>query len=159
MAEQFKYVEVPPEMRKILGEPWPGTRIYAVEGPADFVDRWAEAVEQVTDGHMVSPGGAQLVIPRSRSSVQHRIQRGQLTVFMYRVVERKSFLGFKYELREEPYIWLASSELREWREDIVYEGVRDGKISQAELDRWRSADLGDFIKPVDREKWEDDAKG
>ena len=44
MFIQFPFIEVPKELRKIVGEPTPGTRAYRREGTHEECGQWLEAL-------------------------------------------------------------------------------------------------------------------
>jgi hypothetical protein len=144
MPDAFQYIHVPEEKWHIVGKPVEGTRIHHIEGPPEHVAAWYDTVCDIVDGPCVSPGGCCMYVPVTRAAVHHRIKQGRLTAFMYDVQESINILGFKIAFREAPYSYIPVSELKEWRKDIEYRLMREGKISEEELEGTKPDWSGNF---------------
>jgi hypothetical protein len=119
MDTDFPFVVVPPELRGIVGEPAPGTRIYRSEGSHDDCGAWFEAIHKHLDGVGLSPGGVSMYVPVSRAAVHKRIKDGKLTAFTFHITrETTGFLGKKRKAKEQPYILLSIAECKAWAEEF-----------------------------------------
>jgi hypothetical protein len=136
MFIQFPFVEVPKELRRMVGDPTPGTRAYRREGTFAECGQWFEALGEHYKGDVgISPSGASMFVPVTRASVHKRIRDGKLTAFIFYVSkEEKSFLGVKRKAKQRPYICLSVSECKAWAEEMKRKAgyVDDPKLSLAE---------------------------
>ena len=136
MFIQFPFVEVPKELRRIVGDPTPGTRAYRREGTFAECGQWFEALGEYYKGDVgISPSGASMFVPVTRASVHKRIRDGKLTAFIFYVSkEEKSFLGVKRKAKQRPYICLSVTECKAWAEEMKRKAgyVDDPKVSLAE---------------------------
>ena len=82
------FVEVPDDVRKIVGDPDEGTRIYRRYGPEEEVDQWYRTINELSEGEgIVSPGGVSMFAKVSRAGVHKRLKEGRLTAFAFYVVK------------------------------------------------------------------------
>jgi hypothetical protein len=137
MIEKFKYVEVDEKDMRFVGRKEEGKRKYTVIGSVDNYSAWFDAVTRIA-GPCVSPGGGCMFVPVSRAGIHHRIEKNELTCFVYEIKESVSLLGFKWDVRKEPFIYVPVSELKEWRKDIEYRLLREGAITQEKLEALQS---------------------
>jgi hypothetical protein len=122
MIIQFPFIAVPQELRKIVGEPTPGTRIYRREGSLAECGRWFEALGEHYKGDVgISPAGASLFVPVTRAAVHKRMHEGKLTAFTFYITrQEKSFLGVKRKAKERPYIVISINECKAWAVEMKY---------------------------------------
>src|ERR1017187_9505039 len=120
MFIQFPFVEVPRELRKIVGEPTPGTHAYRREGTFAECGQWFEALGDCYQGGVgLSPSGVSMFVPVTRAAVHKRIREGKLTAFAFYITkEEKSFLGVKRKTKQRPYICLSVSECKAWAAEM-----------------------------------------
>jgi hypothetical protein len=120
MANTFPFVQIPPELREIIGDPTPGTRFFRRSGTSEECSQWFDAISQyIEPGAGVSPGGVSMFVPVSRSAVHHRLQNGMLTGFSFYVTEdEKSFFGTTRKRKERPYVYIPVSECKAWAEEL-----------------------------------------
>jgi hypothetical protein len=119
MVTAFPFVVVPSELRGIVGDPTPGTRIYRREGSHDDCGVWFEAIHKQLEGVGLSPGGVAMYVPVSRAAVHKRIKEGKLTAFTFHITrETTGFLGKKRKAKEQPYILLSIDECKAWAEEL-----------------------------------------
>ncbi|HUL51100.1 MAG TPA: hypothetical protein VLU94_00815 [Candidatus Nitrosotalea sp.] len=139
MLIQFPFVEVPKELRPIVGEPTPHTRAYRREGTYDQCREWYEALGEHFDGDVgLSPSGVSMFVPVTRAAVHKRIREGKLTAFAFYVTkEATSLFGSKRKAKQRPYIFLSVSECRAWAEEMKRKAgyVDDPALSPAEARR------------------------
>ena len=134
MDDPFPYVHVPVELRKVLGEPLPGTRLYRKEGPEDESLYWDDAVFKVF-GHCVSPGGAAVRAGVSRAAVHQRLKDGKLTGFFYYSTKPRRFLfGTPKSKRELSFGYIPVSECLAWRKELEKRAVERGMVTAEELE-------------------------
>ena len=68
---QFPFIEVPKDLRKIVGEPTPGTRAEC--------GQWIEDLGLHYKGNVgISPAGVTMFVPVQRAAVHKRIKEGKL---------------------------------------------------------------------------------
>lgn len=117
---QFPFIEVPKELRQIVGEPTRGTRAYRREGTHAECAQWVEALGEYYKGDVgLSPSGVSLFVPITRAGIHKRIRDGRLTAFMFYITRREtSFLGVKRKAKQRPYIMLSLSECKAWAAEM-----------------------------------------
>lgn len=134
MPPAFQFVEIPPELRPIIGEPDPGTRIFRTEGLEGESGSWFEAINAVA-GRLVSPGGVSMFAPVSRAAVYKRIKEGRLTSFCYHTtVAKRGLFGKLKTVRETPYVYVPVDECKAWAEEITERMLRLGQVTREELE-------------------------
>lgn len=134
MGKDFPFIEIPEEALEVLGAPDPGTRVYRASGPEEGSGPWFELVDLIA-GPIVSPGGGAMFAPVSRAAVHKRLKEGNLTAFCFHVTStRTSIFGKKRKVRETPYVYIPSSELKAWGKELEERIVRLGRISREELE-------------------------
>ena len=117
---QFPFIEVPREMRKIVGEPTPGTRAYRQEGTHEECGQWLEALGEHYKGDVgISPAGVSMFVPVQRAAVHKRIKEGKLTAFFFYITRIEStFFGTKRKVKLRPYIVLSVCECKAWAAEM-----------------------------------------
>jgi len=91
--------------------------------------------------------------PVSRAAVYKRLKEGQLSIFLFHVTHRKTTLFGKNKiLRENPYGYIPVSEARAWRQELEERAVKQGSITEEELEGARPDWAGDFLQW--KNKWE-----
>ncbi len=113
---EFPFVEVPKDLRKIVGEPTPGTRAYRREGTHAECGQWIEDLGLHYKGDVgISPAGVTMFVPVQRAAVHKRIKEGKLTAFFFYITHVEStFFGTKRKVKMRPYILLSLSECKAW---------------------------------------------
>jgi hypothetical protein len=113
---EFPFVEVPKDLRKIVGEPSPGTRAYRREGTHAECGQWIEDLGLHYKGDVgISPAGVTMFVPVQRAAVHKRIKEGKLTAFFFYITHVEStFFGTKRKVKLRPYILLSMSECKGW---------------------------------------------
>jgi len=113
---EFPFVEVPKDLRKIVGEPTPGTRAYRREGTHAECGQWIEDLGLHYKGDVgISPAGVTMFVPVQRAAVHKRIKEGKLTAFFFYITRNEStFFGTKRKVKLRPYILLSMSECKAW---------------------------------------------
>jgi hypothetical protein len=113
---EFPFVEVPKDLRKIVGEPSPGTRAYRREGTHAECGQWIEDLGLHYKGDVgISPAGVTMFVPVQRAAVHKRIKEGKLTAFFFYITHVEStFFGTKRKVKLRPYILLSLSECKAW---------------------------------------------
>lgn len=117
---QFPFIEVPKELRKIVGEPTPGTRSYRREGTHEECGQWLEALGEYYKGDVgISPAGVSMFVPVQRAAVHKRIKEGKLTAFFFYITRLEgTFFGTKRKVKLRPYIVLSVSECKAWAAEM-----------------------------------------
>jgi len=113
---EFPFIEVPKDLRKIVGEPTPGTRAYRREGTHAECGQWIEDLGLHFKGDVgISPAGVTMFVPVQRAAVHKRIKEGKLTAFFFYITHVEStFFGTKRKVKLRPYIMLSLSECKAW---------------------------------------------
>ena len=113
---EFPFIEVPKYLRKIVGEPTPGTRAYRREGTHAECGQWIEDLGLYFKGDVgISPAGVTMFVPVQRAAVHKRIKEGKLTAFFFYITHVEStFFGTKRKVKLRPYIMLSLSECKAW---------------------------------------------
>jgi hypothetical protein len=84
---EFPFIEVPEDLRKIVGEPTPGTRAYRREGTHAECGQWIEDLGLHYKGDVgISPAGVTMFVPVQRAAVHKRIKEGKLTAFFFYIL-------------------------------------------------------------------------
>jgi hypothetical protein len=142
----FPFVRIPTELYPILGTRDPGTRIYRRDGSQEESAVWFDALTDVI-GPSVSPGGVGMYCPVSRAAVYKRIKEGRLSIFLFHVTHRKTTLFGKNKiLRDNPYGYIPASEARAWRIELEERALRQGLISEEELEGSKPDWQGEFLE-------------
>jgi hypothetical protein len=117
---QFPFIEVPKDLRKIIGEPTPGTRAYRREGTHQECGQWLEALGEHYKGDVgISAAGVSMFVPVQRAAVHKRIKEGKLTAFFFYITRVEStFFGTKRKVKLRPYIVLSVSECKAWAAEM-----------------------------------------
>jgi hypothetical protein len=113
---EFPFIEVPEDLRKMVGEPTPGTRAYRREGTHAECGQWIEDLGLHYKGDVgISPAGVTMFVPVQRAAVHKRIKEGKLTAFFFYITHVEStFFGTKRKVKLRPYILLSMSECKAW---------------------------------------------
>lgn len=117
---EFPFIEVPKDLRKIVGEPTTGTRAYRREGTHAKCGQWIEDLGLHYKGDVgISPAGVTMFVPVQRAAVHKRIKEGKLTAFFFYITRIDStFFGSKRKVKLRPYILLSMSECKAWVAEI-----------------------------------------
>ena len=117
---QFPFIEVPKELRPIVGQPTPGTRAYRREGTFKECGEWLEKLGEYYKGDVgLSTNSVVLFVPASRASVYKRIRDGKLTAFFFYVTrEETRMFGAKRQAKDRPFIVVSISECKAWAEEM-----------------------------------------
>jgi len=90
---EFPFIEVSKDLRKIVGEPTPGTRAYRREGAHAECGQWIEDLGLHYKGDVgISPAGVTMFVPVQRAAVHKRIKEGKLTAFFFYITHRRTGL-------------------------------------------------------------------
>ena len=114
---EFPFVEVPKDLRKIVGEPTPGTRAYRREGTHAECGQWIEDLGLHYKGDVgISPAGVTMFVPVQRAAVHKRIKEGKLTAFFFYITRIDSDLLWQQAQSQtaHPYILLSMNECKAW---------------------------------------------
>jgi hypothetical protein len=113
---EFPFIEVPKDLRKMVGEPTPGTRAYRREGTHAECGQWIEDLGLHYKGDVgISPAGVTMFVPVQRAAVHKRIKEGKLTAFFFYITRIDStFFGSKRKVKLRPYILLSMNECKAW---------------------------------------------
>jgi hypothetical protein len=116
----FPFIEVPKELRPIVGNPTPGTRAYQREGTFQECGEWLEKLGEYYKGDVgLSTSSVVLFVPVSRASVYKRIRDGKLTAFFFYVTHQETRLfGAKRKAKERPFIVVSVSECKAWAQEM-----------------------------------------
>jgi hypothetical protein len=117
---EFPFIEVSKDLRKIVGEPTPGTRAYRREGTHAECGQWIEDLGLHYKGDVgISPAGVTMFVPVQRAAVHKRIKEGKLTAFFFYITHIEStFFGTKRKVKLRPYIVLSVSECKAWAAEM-----------------------------------------
>lgn len=138
MFIEFPFIEVPKELRKMVGEPTPGTRAYRREGTHAECAQWVETLGEHYKGDVgLSPSGVSLFVPITRAGIHKRIRDGKLTAFTFYITRREtSFLGVKRKAKQRPYIMLSVSECKAWAAEMKRKaGYVDDDVYQSLMEQ------------------------
>jgi hypothetical protein len=141
----FPFVQIPEELYYILGKPDSGTRIYRRDGSQEESAVWFDVLTDFI-GPSVSPGGVGMYCPVSRAAVYKRLKEGKLSIFLFHVTYRKTTLFGKNKiLRDNPYGYIPVSEARAWRRELEERAVRQGLVTEEELEGSKPDWHGEFL--------------
>jgi len=117
---QFPFIEVPQDLRKLIGEPTPGTRAYRREGTHVECGQWLETLGEHFKGDVgISVAGVSMFVPVQRAAVHKRIKEGKLTAFFFYITRiENTFFGTKRKVKLRPYIVLSMSECKAWAAEM-----------------------------------------
>ena len=145
MQTEFPLVRIPEQLYPIIGTPDTGTRVYRRDGSQEESAVWFDALTEII-GPSVSPGGVGMYCPVSRAAVYKRLKEGKLSIFLFHVTHRKTTLFGKNKiLREHPYGYVPVSEARAWRKELEDRAIRQGFISEEELEGAKPDWHGEFL--------------
>lgn len=134
------------DLKQIIGEPDPGTKIYRKRGPESEFMYWYDAIVELY-GMMVSPGGASRYCPISRAAVYKRLKEGTLTgYFFHPETPKRNFFGKVKTKIESPYGFIAITELKKLNEELEKRAIKQGYISKEELEGDEPDWHGDFLE-------------
>lgn len=146
MQTNFPFVELPDALEPIIGKRESGTRIYRRDGSQEESAVWFDLLTELI-GPSVSPGGVGMYCPVSRAAVYKRIKEGKLSIFLFHVTHRKTTLFGKNKiLRGNPYSYIPVSEARAWRDELEERAVKQGSITERELEGARPDWAGNFLQ-------------
>lgn len=146
MSTKFPFIEIPSELEPIVGVRDEGTRIYRRSGSQEECSAWFDLIMEII-GPAVSPGGVSMYCPVSRAAVHKRIKEGKLSIFLFHVEFRKTTLFGKNKiLKEDPYGYVPVSECKAWREELEERAIRQGRITQEEIEGARPDWHGEFLE-------------
>lgn len=125
MATEFPFEVVPEELKEIIGDPDPGTRIYRAEGGQEEHQIWFDAVRKICSEGKVSPGGAGHFAPVSRAAVYKALREGRLSAFFFHTTKTYfSWMGKEFKYRDTPYGYVSVRELKAWNENLQARAAR-----------------------------------
>ena len=104
---EFPFIEVPKDLRKIVGEPTPGTRAYRREGTHAECGQWIEDLGLHYKGDVgISPAGVTMFVPVQRAAVHKRIKEGKLTAFFFYITQHRKHVVWHQSAKSSnaPYI-------------------------------------------------------
>lgn len=146
MSTEFPFVQIPPQLELVIGKPDPGTHMYRKDGSQEESAAWFDVLTEVI-GPSVSPGGVGMYCPVSRAAVYKRIKEGKLSIFLFHVTHRKTTLfGKTKTLRDSPYGYVPVSEAQAWRNELEERAVRQGMISEEDLEGAKPDWHGEFLQ-------------
>lgn len=136
MDTDFPYLVVADELKKLVGEPDEGTRMYRKEGSDDEVGAWFDALARSFPGEQfVSPGGVSMYVEVSRAGTHKRMKEGRLTAFLFHVVrQERNLFGYQKKLKQRPYIYIPVSECKAWGAELKASPWRKQSESQGDGD-------------------------
>src|ERR1022692_4308457 len=134
---QFPFIEVPKDLRKIVGEPTPGTRAYRREGTHEECGQGLEALGEHYKGDVgISPAGVSMFVPVLRAGVHKRIKDGKLTAFFFYITRVEStFFGTRRKVKLRPYIVLSVSECKAWAAEMKRRAGDVGELDERLMDQ------------------------
>jgi hypothetical protein len=138
MKKDFPFVQIPEHLKKFIGEPDPGIRLYRAYGGEEDMDKWFDAVVEICHGEgSVSPGGAAGYAKVSRPAVHKRLKEGRLTGFLFHVMENGKFFKDKKKLIDggRPYSYIPVSECKTWANELKKRRDRISAQREAEGER------------------------
>lgn len=146
MATDFPFVKIPTELEAVIGSPEQGTHIYRKDGSQEESAAWFDMLTEVI-GPSVSPGGVGMYCPVSRAAVYKRIKEGKLSIFLFHVTHRKTTLfGKTKTLRDSPFGYVPVCEAQAWRKELEERAVRQGMITEEELEGSKPDWHGEFLE-------------
>lgn len=119
MSTTFPFLDVPTALLPIIGVPDGETRIRRATGDAEYFRRWCDALMQELAGQLVPREFVADYVGVSRAAVHKRAKAGQLTCFIFNVVEPvRVWLGVPRTSVREQYILVSLQECRAWRDEV-----------------------------------------
>lgn len=150
MQTVFPFVQIPKELERVIGTPDEGTHIYRKDGSQEESAAWFELLTEII-GPSVSPGGVGMYCPVSRAAVYKRINEGKLSIFLFHVTHRKTTLfGTTKTLRDTPFSFIPVSEASAWRAELEERALKQGAVTQEELEGSRPDWHGEFLEWRDK---------
>ncbi len=146
MQIDFPFVRIPAELEPVIGKRDLGTHIYRRDGSQEESSVWFDLLTEII-GPSVSPGGVGMYCPVSRAAVYKRIKEGKLSIFLFHVTHRTTTLfGKNRILRDNPYGYIPASEARAWRRELEERAVKQGIITEEELEGAKPDWHGEFLQ-------------
>jgi hypothetical protein len=146
-SKSFSFIEIPEQLKEIIGVPDPGTRLYRAYGSEEDVSKWSDAVFDICHGEgCVSPGGVAGYAGVSRPGVHKKLKTGGLTGFVYHVTQNSILFKGKKKLSANAnfYCYIPVSECKAWKEELskkrdkkelAMERMGDGNFQDRYLDK------------------------
>ena len=99
--KEFAFIEIPKQLKSIIGKPIPGTKLYRAVGTREDMIKWISVVNNICgdEGH-ISPGGVAAMVGVSRAAVHKRMKTGGLTAFNFYLVKEVKIL-FKFKTLDD----------------------------------------------------------
>lgn len=154
MKEPFPFVDIPEDLRSLIGEPDPGTRMYRKYGQEHEMQEWFDTVVKLCEpGGTVSPGGAAGYARVTRAGLHKRLKEGRLTAFLFHVVKESFFVKGKMTFAEgrKPYACIPVSECKAWAADMVARREKEDISKEVNGDRDAS---GKVLESPPPRKWQ-----
>jgi hypothetical protein len=146
LQTDFPFVEIPEKLLPIVGSRDPGTHIYRRDGSQEESSVWFDLLTEII-GPSVSPGGVGMYCPVSRAAVYKRIKEGKLSIFLFHVTHRTTTLFGKNRIvRDNPYGYIPASEARAWRRELEERALKQGVITEEELEGAKPDWHGEFLQ-------------
>lgn len=123
-------IEIPSELRPLLGEQDPGTRIFRNFGDQAHYAEWFDAIVKHV-GPTLSPGGVAGFVHVSRVAVHKRIKAGKLTAFMFYAPENNERLPIYLRLFRDPanpYMYIPYEECVAWAKELSERGTGSSAV-------------------------------
>lgn len=117
-----KIIEIQEKFLAILGETDPGTRIYRASGTDLDYRKWFQAVLEITNGEIVSPGGVPMYCHVSRAGLHKKLKTGGLTAFCFHFTKFVRYLFRTKDteiIQKQSYMFFPICELRNWENEIL----------------------------------------
>lgn len=115
--DKFPFIEIPENLKEMIGVPDPGTRLYRAYGTEKDSRQWFDAVFELCSGGAVSPGGAAGYARVSRPGVHQKLKAGGLTGFVFHV-ETEGFFGKKKLSNARFFCYIPVSECKIWAQEL-----------------------------------------
>lgn len=119
--KSFPFLEIPENLKNIIGVPDPGTRLYRAYGSEDDCRKWMDTVFDLCSGDgCTSPGGAAGYAKVTRPGVHKKLKTGGLTGFVYHITQDSILFKGKKKLSANAffYCYIPRSELRAWADEL-----------------------------------------
>jgi hypothetical protein len=120
-TDVFPFIEIPEHLKRKIGVPDPGTRLYRAYGTEEEESEWADAVFEICHGDgSVSPGGAAGYARVSRPGVHKKLKTGGLTGFVFHVTKDSILFKGKKKLSANAnfYCFIPVSECKAWAKEL-----------------------------------------
>jgi hypothetical protein len=124
MATDSTFVPIPEELRRLIGTPDAGTRIFRAQGDRAAMRKWFNAIcEHI--GPSVSPGGAASYAGVSRAGVYKRMKAGGLTAFCFHITgTKKTWLGKDRKTKQWALVYIPVFECKAWGAELDERAAR-----------------------------------